>query len=60
MTLREQYMAEEKAGVKPDVDVYTYTVRKLDEDFSQEYTDEGVPFVTNDDGWEAEDWEGVV
>lgn len=60
MTLREQYIAEEKAGQKHNVDVDTYIVRKLDEGLIQHYTDDGVVVVTNDDGWEDEDWEGVV
>ena len=60
MTLREQYFAEEAKGIKHDVAVDTYIIRKLDEDFVQRYTEEGVSIVTNDDGWADEDWEGVV
>lgn len=51
MTLREQYFVEEAQGIKHDVYVDTYIIRKLDEDFVQRYTEEGVPIMTNDDGW---------
>ena len=60
MTLREQYFAEEAQGIKHDVDVDTYIIRKLDEDFVQRYTEEGVPIVSNDDGWADEDWSDIL
>lgn len=76
MTLREQYFAEEAQGIQHDVDVDTYIVKKLqenwDEDewnnlvdkieegFVQKYNEEGVPIVTNDDGWVDEDWNDIL
>lgn len=61
MTLREQYFAEEAQGIKHDVDVDTYIVKKLqenwDEDewnnlidkieegFVQRYDENGVPIL---------------
>lgn len=59
MTLREQYFAEEAQGIKHDVDVDTYIIRKLDEDFVQRYTKDGVPILPaswndhDDEVWEA-------
>ena len=36
MTLREQYFEEEAQGIKHDVDVDTYIVKKLQENWDEE------------------------